>query len=69
MAKKSIILLGLVLLTACAEPPMGPSAGSSRRSAQPQPVQPPNQTCQEPRDSDPLTTVPGALTKQCGAIS
>jgi len=67
MSKKSIFLLGSVLLAACAEPPMGPSAGSSRRSVQP--VQPPKQTCQEPRDSDPLTTVPGALAKQCRAIS
>jgi hypothetical protein len=66
MSRQSLVVLALVLLAACAEPPMGPSGTNSSRSGQSQPSRPPQQTCQAP-DTDPLTTVPGTLAKQCGA--
>jgi hypothetical protein len=69
MSKKSLLVLGLVLLAACAEPPLGPSVSDSGESAR---QVPPRQTCREPGNprspSQPQAARTIALAKQCVPI-
>jgi hypothetical protein len=65
MFKKSLFALaGLVLLAACAEPPMGPSTSPSGGSELQGPSR---ETCPAPRPNPP-TDLPTAQARQCVPI-
>ena len=65
MSRKSLVVLGLVLLAACAEPPIGPSLSNS---GQVTPPPPPHQTCQvTPNPQTPAYPL-AAQAKKCVPI-
>ena len=63
MSKKSLFVLGLVLMAACAEPPMGPSLSNSESELK----GPSRETCPAPQPNPP-TDRPTEQARQCVPI-
>jgi hypothetical protein len=62
MSRKSLLVLALVSLAACAEPPMGPSVNNNAGIVGPVP---PRQHCSRPGNPDPDVTPLTAQVRQC----